>query len=63
VSTRNALFGIFRLGGYKGKNFYNVVGMSCEGFEDQLLALFPAIEASTHWNGSTSSPIFIFIFL
>lgn len=38
------------------KKFYHVVGLSCKGFEDQLLALFPAIEASTYRNSSTSSP-------
>lgn len=30
------------------KNLCHVVGLSCEGFEDQLLALFIAIEASRH---------------
>lgn len=37
------------------KNLCHVVGLLCEGFEDQLLALFPAIKASTHRNSSTSS--------
>jgi len=28
------------------KNLCHVVGLSCDGFEDQMLALFSAIEAS-----------------
>jgi hypothetical protein len=31
------------------------VGLSCEGFEDQLLALFTAIEASQNQNGVGSA--------
>lgn len=66
---RNALFGEAQGMPYsvsldwvvtRVKNFYHVVGMSCEGFEDQLLALFPTIEASTHQDGSNSSPNFKF---
>lgn len=34
------------------KSFCHEVGLSCEGFEDELLALFTAIEASQHQNGS-----------
>lgn len=30
------------------KNFCHVVGLSCEGFKDQILSLFSAIEASRH---------------
>jgi hypothetical protein len=30
------------------KNFYHVVGMSFEEFEDELMALFISIEASRH---------------
>lgn len=40
------------------KNFCKVVGLSCEGFEDKLMALFSAIEASRNHNGSTSSSKF-----
>jgi hypothetical protein len=28
------------------KSFCHIVGLSCEGFEDELVALFIAIEAS-----------------
>lgn len=32
------------------KNFCHVVGLSCEGFEDQMLDLFTTIEANRHQN-------------
>lgn len=32
------------------------MGMSCEGFEDQLLVFFTAIEASRNQNGVSSVP-------
>jgi hypothetical protein len=34
----------------------HVVGLSCEGFGDQLLALFTVIEASQHQRGVDSVP-------
>lgn len=37
------------------QNFCQVVGLSCEGLEDQMLALFTAIEASRKQIGSASS--------
>lgn len=30
----------------KVKSFYHIVGLSCEGFEDELTALFTAIDPS-----------------
>lgn len=30
----------------KVTSFYHIVGLSCGGFEDELVALFTAIEAS-----------------
>jgi hypothetical protein len=38
------------------KYFCHVVGLSCEGFEDKLMALFTAIEASRpqSWVGSVT---------
>lgn len=38
------------------KSFCHAVGLSCEGFKDQMLALFSAIEASRHQNGLVSVP-------
>lgn len=38
------------------KSFCYAVGLSCEGFKDQMLALFSAIEASRHQNGLVSVP-------
>jgi hypothetical protein len=38
------------------KFFCHVVGLSCKGFEDQLLMLVIAIEASRHQNGVGSVP-------
>ncbi len=38
--------GIFRLGFAKVKDIYRVVGLSCKGFEEELMALLIAIEAS-----------------
>jgi hypothetical protein len=32
----------------RAKNFCHVVGLSCDGIEDQMLALFSGIEASRH---------------
>lgn len=38
------------------KSFCHAVGLSCEGFKDQMLALFSAIEASRHQNRLVSVP-------
>lgn len=40
----------------KVMSFCHVVGLSCEGFEDEVKALFTAIEASRHQNGLADSP-------
>lgn len=40
------------------KIFCHMVGLSCEGFEEQMMALFSAIEASRNQNGVVSSPKF-----
>jgi hypothetical protein len=40
----------------KGKSFHHFVGLSYEGFEDELMALFNAIEATRNQNGLASSP-------
>lgn len=41
------------------KSFRHIVGMSCEGFEGELMVLLTAIEASKFQNGlaSSSSPL------
>jgi hypothetical protein len=43
----------------KAKSFHHIVGLSCEAFDEDLLALHSAIEASKTQNGpaSPSSPI------
>jgi len=38
------------------KKFYHVVGLSCEGFDEQVMAMFSAIEASRNQDGLVSSP-------
>jgi hypothetical protein len=38
------------------KSLRHILGLSCEGFEDELMALFTAIEASRHQNDPASSP-------
>jgi hypothetical protein len=38
----------------KAKSFCHIVGLSCEGFEGELLALLTAIEVSRTQNGTTS---------
>lgn len=40
----------------KVKTFCHVAGLSCEGFEDKMMALFTAIEASRQHIVLTSSP-------
>lgn len=39
------------------KNFCNVVGLSYEGYEEQMLALFIAIEANWKENNMPSSSV------
>jgi hypothetical protein len=34
----------------------HVVGLSCEGFEDQMMAMFTMIQASQHQNSLASTP-------
>jgi hypothetical protein len=34
------------------KSFYQVVGLSCEGYEDKLLALFEEIEVARDLSGA-----------
>lgn len=38
------------------KNFCHVVGLSCEGFEDQMLALFTTIKANRYQASLGSDP-------
>jgi hypothetical protein len=38
----------------KAKSFCHIVGLSCEGLEEQLLSLLTAIEASRTYNGPVS---------
>jgi hypothetical protein len=37
----------------------DVVGLSCEDFEDQMMALFSVIEASRYQNSSESVPALV----
>lgn len=37
------------------KNLCHMVGLSCEGFEDQMIVLFNVIDASRYQKGSVSS--------
>jgi hypothetical protein len=46
------------LGSAKGEIFCHVVGLSCEGFEEQMLALFATVEASRNHNSMVNNSTF-----